>query len=144
MRKIAVLVVLLLVLSLLLMCHFGPGTARGKISTIDGKIPPKMHVHIYKYGENPYKPLNSVAAKADGSFEIEMPNDTKLELMVTAAGYPRLTFPVMNRQRKDVQLDIKLNYYKYIDDIKDVKLLGASEVLVDMDLVGAGECDFHG
>jgi len=124
MRKIAVLIVWSLILSLLLMCQLGPGSVEGKISTIDGIIPPKMHVHIFEHGGNPYKPLRSVEAKADGSFKIEMPNETRLELMVTAAGFPRLIFPVMNQHRKDVWLEINLNYYEYFDDLKDVKLVG--------------------
>jgi len=125
MQKAAVLFVMFLMLSLLVMCRIGPGEITGKISTINGEIPPKMHVHIYKYEENPYKPLYSAAAKADGSFKIEMPDETKLELMVTAAGFPRLIFPVMNQHRKDVLLDIKLNYYEYIDELEDVKLIGS-------------------
>ncbi len=124
MRKLSIIIALSIILSLLVMCRKGPAVIEGSISTIEGKIPPKMHVHIYKRGDDPFKPIRSIEAGADGSFKIEMPDEKLLELMVTAAGFPMLNFPVMNQENKNVQLKISLNHYEYVDDFKDIKLLG--------------------
>lgn len=97
---------------------------KGEIATLDGKAPQTAHVHIFEMGANPFKPLQTVAADEYGSFEIEMPQKEKLEVMITAAGHPFLRFPVMNRTRKDVQVTIVLRNYNYVRDFSGVKIVG--------------------
>jgi len=99
-------------------------TISGQISDVNGKVPALAQVHLFTLGGNPFKPLQTVKVKADGSFEIALPQQEFLEIMVTAANHPKLQFPIIHRSKKKIGMKIVLKTNEYNSDFSQLKIVG--------------------
>ncbi|NOX90418.1 MAG: redoxin domain-containing protein [Calditrichaeota bacterium] len=97
----------------------------GKIIGADGKPPVIAHIHIAEAGGNVYKPLKSVKANPDGTFEIKLPPQKYLTVLVTAPYHQALELPLARDSKtQSVELDFQLQSYLFKDPIGEVKITG--------------------
>lgn len=100
-------------------------TFSGTISSVDGSIPQLAHIHILPFGENPYSAPIIIQADADGRFELTLPNQEYLEVMVTASDHQRLLFPLlMTKKGQTIQAKIQLKQNPFKDDLSGVRITG--------------------
>ncbi len=97
----------------------------GKIIGADGNPPVIAHIHIAEAGGNVYKPLKSVKANPDGTFEIKLPPQKYLTVLVTAAYHQALELPLARDSKtQSVELNFQLQSYRFKDPIGEVKITG--------------------
>ncbi len=118
---------ILLSLGLFWACNQQPKvkTLSGTITGADGKVPAMAHVHLLHLGSQPYNPLKTVTAQADGHFSMPMPQGTLWQIYVTAADHHALLLPLLTEESNEsVELNIRLAHNEYTKDPDQVRVTG--------------------
>lgn len=118
-------ITLLFLIAVLSACSgLQPGSLQGRISGADGRVPAMAHVHLFKLGDDPYKPITSVRAGTDGRFRLQLPDDEYLAVLITAADHQALELPLIRNGSESVKLNIRLQSNDYVADFSQVKITG--------------------
>jgi len=83
------------------------------------------HVHILKWGGNPYAPEKTLSVDDQGKFTVRLDTAQSWGIFVTAADHANLQFPLIaNKAQSPLQLTIHLKPHPYPQDFSDVKITG--------------------
>jgi len=97
----------------------------GLIANADGSVPQLAHLHILPFGDNPFSASTIIQVDQDGRFELTLPGEKYLEVMVTASDHQRLLFPLLlPKNAKSTELKIQLKQNPYLDDLSGVRITG--------------------
>ncbi len=97
----------------------------GSIASADGSIPELAHIHILSFGDNPYSAPTTIQADKNGRFELTLPDEDNLEIMVTASDHQRLLFPLLSsKTNKHLEVKIRLKQNPYLEDLSAVHITG--------------------
>jgi len=117
--------IFLLALLFLIQFSWAEITIKGNVKGADGKVPLKADAHITSLGGDIYNPTKTVAVDRNGKFHFKLKDGENYTLFVTAANHIGLNIPIINDEKNSsIDLDIQLESIAYLDEFKEVKIIG--------------------
>ena len=95
---------------------------KGKVLATDNSPLLKADVSLnYTTGG---QPIQTVKVDNDGSYEIKIKNEGIFNLTFSGVNHEAVTAPILIDRKDIIQLDVKLESYKYVDNFEDVNIIG--------------------
>ncbi len=68
--------------------------------------------------------IKTIDVNKDGSYEIQIDDEGIFNLTFSGVNHSAVTLPILNDERKIIELNVNLPRYKYVDEFDDVDIVG--------------------
>lgn len=97
-------------------------TITGKLLGSASILMPKADVHLLRFNQS--KPIASVQAAKDGSYQLTINESGLFTLQFTGANHKSLETVLLIEKPVTVEINAKLTAYDYVTDFKEVRIIG--------------------